>query len=172
MAEGDEQVDDITMKIHQVGSEVGVRLCHFLDASLFEGVVICHDATIKKDEFINKFDRVLCDVPCSGWGVIGNKPDIKWQEEDLEELKEIQNKILKTASAYVKEGGILVYSTCTINAEENEKNVERFLSENKDFYAYDYDFGTIKSTKGGYTFLPHVTGTDGFFVARMRKKDE
>ena len=131
------------------------------------------NAKVFVSEYEEKFDRVLVDVPCSGLGLIFKKPDIKYKSIDsINALPSVQYDILNNVKNYVKKGGVLVYSTCTINAEENEKNVERFLAENKNFYAYDYDFGTIKSTKGGYTFLPHVTGTDGFFVARMKKKDE
>ena len=131
------------------------------------------NAKVFVPEYEEKFDKVLVDVPCSGLGLIFKKPDIKYKSiSDINALPSVQYDILNNAKNYVKKGGILVYSTCTINANENEKNVERFLAENKDFCAYDYEFSTIKSTKGGYTFFPHVTGTDGFFVARMKRKDE
>ena len=119
------------------------------------------------------FDRVLCDVPCSGLGVIFKKPDIKYKStEAYLNLPSVQYDILKTSSKYVKKGGILVYSTCTLNREENEKIIEKFLLENKDFEPFDFEIGQIKSEKGGYTFFPHVTKTDGFFVARIRKTDD
>ena len=123
------------------------------------------------EAYNEQFDRVLCDVPCSGLGIIFKKPDIKYKQIDnINALPSVQYDILTTCAKYVKRGGILVYSTCTLNAQENEKNVEKFLSENKDFEPYDFLIGEIKSTKGGYTFFPHINSTDGFFVARMKKK--
>jgi 16S rRNA (cytosine967-C5)-methyltransferase len=122
-------------------------------------------------EYEEKFDRVLVDVPCSGLGLIFKKPDIKYKSiDDINALPSVQYDILNNAKKYLKKGGVLVYSTCTLNAKENEQNVSKFLEENKDFEAYDFDFGDIKSTKGGYTFFPHIIGTDGFFVARLKKK--
>ncbi len=119
------------------------------------------------------FDKILCDVPCSGLGVIFKKPDIKYKSTDTyKNLPDIQYEILSASSKYLKKGGILVYSTCTLNRAENENNIEKFLLENKDFEPYDFELGSIKSTNGEYTFFPHITETDGFFVARMRKKDE
>lgn len=122
-------------------------------------------------EYEEKFDRVLVDVPCSGLGLIFKKPDIKYKSiDDINALPNIQYDILNNAKKYVKKGGVLVYSTCTLNSKENEKNIEKFLEQNQDFEVYDFDFDNIKSTKGGYTFFPHIIGTDGFFVARLRKK--
>lgn len=123
-----------------------------------------------REDFEEKFDRVLCDVPCSGLGVIFKKPDIKYKSTDAyKSLPSVQYDILNNCAKYVKKGGVLVYSTCTLNSMENEKNIEKFLSENKDFLPYDFEIGTVKSSKGGYTFLPHITSTDGFFVARLVK---
>ena len=132
--------------------------------------VLEQDAGKMRDELCDSFDRVLCDVPCSGLGVIAKKPDIKYKSvEQLRGLPRVQLGILKNCANYVKKGGVLVYSTCTINAEENEKIVQKFLEENDAFEAYDFDLGAIKSTNGVFTLLPHVHGTDGFFVARMRR---
>ena len=119
------------------------------------------------------FDKILCDVPCSGLGVIYKKPDIKYKSTDAyKNLPSVQYEILCASSKHLKRGGLLVYSTCTLNRAENEANIERFLLENKDFEPFDFELGNIKSKCGGYTFFPHVTETDGFFVARLRKKDE
>lgn len=116
----------------------------------------CHDSTKETAELVGKCDRVLADVPCSGLGVMGRKPEIKYRENpDLEELIARQAKILATASLYVKPGGTLVYSTCTINKEENENQIERFLEKNKDF--------TVDKEM---QLLP-TEGTDGFFICRM-----
>ena len=126
-----------------------------------------------QEENKEKYDRVLCDVPCSGLGVIFKKPDIKYKStEAYLNLPAVQYDILTTSSKYLKKGGILVYSTCTLNKAENENIIEKFLLENNDFEALDFELGDIKSTKGGYTFFPHITKTDGFFVARIRKKDD
>ena len=112
-------------------------------------------------------------MPCSGLGVIFKKPDIKYKStEAYKNLPSVQYDILKTSSRYVKKGGVLVYATCTLNCEENENIIEKFLLENDGFEPFDFEIGDIKSEKGGYTFFPHITKTDGFFVARIRRKDE
>ena len=124
-------------------------------------------------EYEGKFDKVLCDVPCSGLGVIFKKPDIKYKEIDnIKLLPSVQYDILNNCAKYVKKGGILVYSTCTLNALENEKNVEKFLESNPEFEEVDFQIGEIKSIKGGYTFFPHVNQTDGFYVKKMRRKND
>ena len=116
-----------------------------------------------------KFDRVLCDVPCSGLGVMAKKPEIRYKsEEETLRLPELGYSILSACSESVKAGGVLLYSTCTVSKDENEKVVERFLSEHKDFAAESFSFGGIKAD-GAYTLLPCDCGTDGFFIAKMRK---
>lgn len=120
---------------------------------------VCADATVHNNEFDNQFDKVLCDVPCSGSGVISRKPDIKYKSfADVGELSNIQFLILKNGFSYLKQGGRLVYSTCSILKAENEEIVNRFLSENKD--------AKLKLMK---TYLPHIDGTDGFFTAVIEK---
>lgn len=126
-----------------------------------------NDATILREDFKDKFDRVLCDVPCSGLGVIRRKPDIKnaKTEDDNTELVKIQRKIIDCATQYVKKGGILVYSTCTINKHENEENVKYLLENHAEFSLVNKDenyFGT--------QLLPHTDGTDGFFYAAFERK--
>ena len=121
-------------------------------------------------EYESAFDRVLCDVPCSGIGIIFKKPDIKYKDiSSINNLPCVQFDILSNCSKYVKVGGTLVYSTCTLNKAENEDNVTRFLEENDGFEFVDFEIGNVKSKNGMYTFLPHVTGTDGFFVAKMKR---
>ncbi len=124
------------------------------------------DARKPDEELIGKADRVLCDAPCSGLGVIAKKPDIRYKDVgDIKRLPEIQYGVLCGASEYVKDGGVLVYSTCTINKAENEDVVERFLKENPKFSLEDDPY-----LGGGMrTFLPHRDGCDGFFAAKMRK---
>ena len=117
------------------------------------------DASIPNDKLLKSADRVLCDVPCSGWGIIRRKPDIKLSHTDLDELYTIQEKILDNGAKYVKQGGCLVYSTCTVNKKENEERIADFLREHKDF---------VK--KYEKTFYPHIDGCDGFYVCRLDKK--
>lgn len=122
------------------------------------------------EELDSYFDRVLCDVPCSGLGVISKKPEIKYKEvSSINELPRVQYDILKNCSKYVKMGGVLVYSTCTINKKENEEVLERFLSENSGFEPCEFSFENIFSKNGAYTFLTHINQTDGFFVAKMKR---
>lgn len=121
-------------------------------------------------EYEGSFDKVLCDVPCSGLGIIFKKPDIKYKSIDsIRALPQIQYDILKNCSSYVKVGGYLVYSTCTLNKAENEANVARFLENNPCFAAEEFSVGKVSSNEGCYTFMPHITGTDGFFVAKMKR---
>lgn len=97
------------------------------------------DATIYEEKYFEKFDKILLDVPCLGIGVLKRKPDIKWQrkKEDIEEIKKLQMNILNNCSKYLKKGGELVYSTCSIFKEENENIVEEFVSKNPNFYIED-----------------------------------
>jgi 16S rRNA (cytosine967-C5)-methyltransferase len=121
-------------------------------------------------ELDGAFDRVLCDVPCSGLGVISKKPDIKYKKQDsVVNLPSVQYDILSNCAEYVKVGGELMYSTCTLNIDENENVVKRFLAEHDSFERTDFALGEIRSTDGMYTFFEHITGSDGFFVAKMRR---
>ena len=117
-------------------------------------------------------DRVICDVPCSGLGVLGKKPDLRYREVN-EDLCALQYAILENASRYVKGGGVLLYSTCTLTREENGDNVRRFLAEHPDFSAVDFALGEeerVESEDGMLTLLPHKHGTDGFFMAKLEKR--
>jgi len=123
-----------------------------------------------RKDFDSAFDKVLCNVPCSGLGVIAKKPDIKYKKQDsVDNLPSIQRAILENCSKYVKVGGELIYSTCTLNRKENEEIIEAFLNVNDDFEYADFSYGVISSEKGMYTFMPHLTEGDGFFVAKMRR---
>lgn len=123
-----------------------------------------------------KFDRVLADVPCSGFGTLRRNPDLKWRKakEDIERLSDIQFSILKNLSRYVSEGGLLVYSTCTVFHEENEDVVERFLSEHRTF-KLDSLVEVLPERchffikKGYFKTFPPAGELDGFFAARLRK---
>ena len=121
------------------------------------------DGTAFNKEWAGHFDRVLCDVPCSAMGVVKKQPDVllNRNESDIAALKKVQYSILDNAKNYVKRGGLLVYSTCTIFKEENDDNVEEFLKNNNDFEKYPSEFD------GQY--LPCDTH-DGFFIRRLRRK--
>lgn len=116
------------------------------------------DASVTNDEFRERFDRVLCDVPCSGLGIIRRKPDIKLGKHDFGALMTLQRAILKNAAIYLKPGGTLVYSTCTLNPGENGGVTGGFLKENKNFEC------TYEKT-----FFPDEDGSDGFYICRMEK---
>lgn len=125
---------------------------------------------------IVKADRVLCDVPCSGLGIIRRKPEIKYKDEkDFLDLPNIQYKILCNASNYVKVGGYLIYSTCTLNKKENEEVINKFLLNNNSFKPLQLSekLDKIKSSENFYTtFFPHENNTDGFFIASFEKIKE
>ena len=125
----------------------------------------------KRDEtLVETADTVICDVPCSGLGVIAKKPEIRYKSgEEIRRLPEIQYAILSNSAAYVKSGGVLCYSTCTLNKAENEAIIRRFLAERDDFSPEDFKVGTLESCDGMLTLLPDVHGTDGFFVAKLLK---
>ena len=120
------------------------------------------DASIYDENLKEKYDKILLDVPCLGIGVIKRKPDIKWQRkpEDIEEITKIQKQILENCSKYLKKGGTLVYSTCSILKEENEDVVNCFLSKNNQFF-------TSKEEK--INILPSAN-EDGFFICIIQKK--
>ena len=114
---------------------------------------------------LGQFDRILCDVPCSGLGVLRRKPEIKYRSDtSLEGLPELQYKILKTSANYLKTGGILVYSTCTINPHENEDVVKAFLEANPDYSAAPFE-----GEQWYKTHMPQLSGGDGFFISRIRR---
>ena len=119
------------------------------------------------------------DAPCSGLGLMRKKPDIRLKKDgnEIDSLTKIQREILENAAGYVKEGGVLVYSTCTLCRKENEKNLEWFLKNHPEFETEDITsflpegWKVDTAEKGYITLLPHKTGTDGFFISRMRRKD-
>lgn len=121
--------------------------------------VRCQDAVEQIDELVGKADLVLADVPCSGLGVIRRKPEMKYRDEfDFDELVEIQKNILETGSSYLKPGGRLIYSTCTINPRENELMVKDFLKRHEDFISE-------KEVK----LSPFDNGYDGFYMNKLKK---
>lgn len=128
------------------------------------------DARYPDESLLDTADKVLCDVPCSGLGVLAKKPDLRYKDvSDTEELAALQLEILKASVRYLKVGGELLYSTCTLNPIENEETVKRFLSENSDYRAVDFESGGFKSEKGMLTLAPHKHGCDGFFMAKIKR---
>ena len=142
-------------------------------------VAALQDATVFDQKSFHKADIVLCDVPCSGLGVIGKKQDIRYRMNPTrqEELVRIQRRILSVSQNYVKPGGVLIYSTCTIGADENQMNLKYFL-ENFPFRLESIDPYIpqqlrCRTSAGGYLqLLPGVHDTDGFFLARLKRNDE
>ncbi|MDL2235474.1 16S rRNA (cytosine(967)-C(5))-methyltransferase RsmB [Christensenellaceae bacterium OttesenSCG-928-L17] len=135
------------------------------------------DAACYVEEFKNHFDAVLLDVPCSGLGVAGGKPDIRYRKTkaDVYALAVVQQQILETAAHYVRPGGVLVYTSCTISHTENEEQIVAFLRDNEAFVMESLEGylpeGLMEDTTGMLQLLPHVHQTDGFFIARMRKSE-
>ncbi|MBC6003967.1 MAG: 16S rRNA (cytosine(967)-C(5))-methyltransferase RsmB [Paeniclostridium sordellii] len=131
------------------------------------------DALNIDENSIDKFDYVICDVPCSGMGIIKRKPEIKFKkEEEIKDLPIIQKKILNNASKYVKLGGNLIYSTCTIHDEENINVVKEFLNVNDNFELVPIDEVNVdldNQDKGYIKIYPNIHGMDGFFIAKLKR---
>ena len=129
----------------------------------------CQDAMIYKEEYKDKFDKILLDVPCLGIGVLKRKPDIKWKRkaEDIKEITQIQQNILETCSKYLKPKGQVIYSTCSIFQEENDKVVEKFLKNNQNF---EYTKIKIPPIENENKIQLYPNGeTDGFFICKVKK---
>ncbi len=128
---------------------------------------ITNDAKVFNHNF-PMADAVLCDVPCSGLGVIRRKPEIKYTKQDsIKNLPEVQYSILKMSANYVKQGGTLVYSTCTVNKAENEDIVNKFLAENPEFEGVKLNGFTGHMV----TITPEMYNSDGFFIAKLKRKE-
>ena len=135
------------------------------------------DSSIYDEKYKEKFDKILLDVPCLGLGVLKRKPDIKWQrkKEDIKEISKIQKQILDTCSKYLKKGGALVYSTCSILKEENEDVVNEFLEKNENFEMEKIELeenNYFKKFCKNNKFLQVYQSekSDGFFICKMIKK--
>ena len=121
-------------------------------------------------------DRVLCDVPCGGLGVLSRKPEIRYKADLIDNtLPQIQYNILCESSRYVKEGGVLVYSTCTLNPAENNDNTKRFLTENPEFEPLNLNLPNginraIDEESYEITLMPHTAGCDGFYISAFRRR--
>ncbi len=139
---------------------------------------VCRDAaTPCPMAWQGAFDRVICDVPCSGFGVIRRRPEIRYKSlEAFADLPQIQYQILCSAAEMVKDGGVLQYSTCTLRPEENEQVVQRFLEEHPAFSKRMLPVAPLFEAAGlpvshQLTLMPHLHGTDGFFIASFRKEE-
>ena len=157
-------------KIRENTTRLGLTSLHPAKAD------VSHSLSI---EFSGPFDRILVDAPCSGLGTLRSHPEIKWHRNsiDIERLSALQTNIFDRMASYLKPGGVLVYSTCTLTEDENESVVEDFLERHKEFAlenAAEYLPEKARSLVRGryYMALPHRHNTDGFFAARMRKVAE
>jgi 16S rRNA (cytosine967-C5)-methyltransferase len=135
------------------------------------------DATVTDENMLEKVDVLVADLPCSGLGVLGKKTDLKYKmsAQTQEDLVDLQRNILSTVQAYVKPGGTLIYSTCTIHKEENEGNVHWFLEQFP-----EYELVLLKDSlcqelqesvkeEGCLQLLPGIHESDGFFIAKFKK---
>lgn len=132
------------------------------------------DASKLNAEFVCSADKILLDVPCSGLGIIRKKPEIKWTKtrKQLTEIVNIQREIMSNAWQYLKPGGVMVYSTCTLNKEENENNIEWFLQKNRDAKSCNIYLGKgenlVYGENNSLTIMPNEH-MDGFFIAKIQK---
>ena len=131
------------------------------------------DATVNVPEWVDAMDVVIADVPCSGLGIIRKKPDIRYKDlTEMKNLPALQLAILENQSTYVKKGGVLLYSTCTVLKVENEDVVQAFLEKHRDFVTEPLDLPEVfpKNESGMLTLIPGEYDTDGFFICRLRRK--
>ncbi len=148
--------------------EKGVKRLGFTDIFAALG-----DA-LKFNDNLEKSDRILCDVPCSGLGIIRKKPEIRYKIPlDIDKLPNLQYLILCNASRYLKNGGILIYSTCTLNRKENEDVCDRFLSEHPTFKSVKVleDVPGYETSGNYVTLMPHINNSDGFFIAAFSETE-
>ncbi len=129
------------------------------------------NAAQRREDWAEGFDVVLTDVPCSGLGIIRKKPDIRYKDpEPLKGLPRVQRSILDNCAQYVRPGGVLLYSTCTLLKRENDAVVDGFLGDHSDFAPESFVLPHLGEQPGRITFWPHIHGTDGFFAAKLRRK--
>lgn len=171
----------IACDLHEHKIKLIKEISSRLDLSIIKPKVM--DARKAQDHFEKEsFDYILVDAPCSGLGVIRRKPDLKWSktEKDILAITKIQQDILNSVAPLLKKGGFLVYSTCTVDKDENESTVRTFLEKNNDFI-YDEEIlnrlpKALKSIgryeKGQITILPHDFDSDGFFITAMKKSGQ
>lgn len=165
----------IAVDIHPHKIDLVEQSAKRLGISIIEG--LCADAREIGRLMPERADAILCDVPCSGLGTLARRPDARWRKQpaDIESLAPIQMAILESAALALKPGGALVYSTCTIHPRENQELVGAFLANHPEFEPdpiAPYLPAALADQAEGYflQLLPHRHGTDGFFIARMKKR--
>ena len=132
--------------------------------------VVNIDSTVFNPNFKERFDAVLCDVPCSGYGTVKSNPDIKLKTVDFKALTALQLSIIKNCSLYLKRGGTLIYSTCSIFREENDDVIEQALKEcDLTVEKTDSPLKNLK-TKYGLQFLPNISFGAGFYLCKLKKE--
>ena len=162
--------------IHQHRLDLIAENCKRLGISNVE--LVKQDGTKLTKRWQEPFDVILCDVPCSGLGVLGRRADARWskESEDITGLCKIQRKILEEAAQLVVPGGTLIYSTCTIAPEENQEMVEQFLQDHPEYMLdetlTDCWLDVDKGETGYVQFLPFEDDMDGFFIARMMRRED
>ena len=137
--------------------------------------IVCRDSSVYDERYAEMFDAVLVDAPCSGFGVVLDNPDIKFfrREESLAEIEKTQLAILSVCAKYVKKGGHLYYSTCSVLGEENDGTVSRFLQTYSDFAPEKAESPLAhRATEYGMQFLPHLSMGAGFYVCKLRRRGE
>jgi len=128
------------------------------------------DAMQPDESLFDSADKVICDVPCSGLGVLAKKPDLRYRDAERgEELRALQLAILEASARYLKLGGVLAYSTCTLDFGENGGIVSSFLENHPEFSRLDFKVGSLVSKGGELTLYPHVHRTDGFYIALLKR---
>ncbi len=131
------------------------------------------DGKVQREDFVGAFDTVICDAPCSGLGIIRKKPDVRYKDPvALKGLPNIQKAILENVSSYVKPGGTLLYSTCTILPEENEEVTEGFLASHSEFTKEIFTLPGVGEVWGQVTLWPQRYGTDGFYICKLRRNEK
>ena len=137
------------------------------------GVTTClQDGSCLNEQWLDSMDAVIADVPCSGYGIIRKKPDIRYKDpKSMADLPQLQYAILCNQARYVKKGGVLIYSTCTLVREENEGVLERFLAQNPNFELEPLPLPTVfsQNESGMLLLVPGEYDTDGFFISRLRR---
>lgn len=163
----------IAADVHEHKIELIEKNVHRLGASIVKGTL--QDGMVINEDWKEHFDKILLDAPCSGLGIMKRKPDIRYAKDEtaIRDINNIQRKLLKNVIQYLKEDGILVYSTCTLTQEENQNMVDYALSLGLKLDAIPYNLPEcLKSYVKDNAYieiLPHVVDTDGFFIARFRK---
>jgi 16S rRNA (cytosine967-C5)-methyltransferase len=170
------QGEIVARDIHKHKLKLVEESCSRLGVSIVKTEL--QDGLLLHEGSLERFDKVLLDAPCSGLGVMRRKPDLRWKKEpeNYMELAKLQSRMLSMASRYVKTGGTLIYSTCTINKTENIQVVKDFLLNNQQFQLKSLigqipESLTCESAREGYLELfPNTHGTDGFFIAKIEKR--